>query len=392
MPSQVLAPAPIETLRLPPDLDGSEGRNRAFSTVPQIAATNDIEAVKAFLARYTDTKTTFANYRKDAERLLLWAIFQHGKPLSSLTHEDFLLFQRFIGDPQPRAKWVNDGGKKHPRTDPRWRPFHGQLSLASQRQTMVTLNVLMSWLVQAGYLSGNPLALSRQRQRRAKPRITRYLDQDLWNEVKSFIESMPRETDRERIHYFRTRWLFTLLYIGGLRISEVAENTMGSFFCRRDKEGDERWWLEVLGKGDKERLVPATNELMVELNRYRRECGLPPFPSPNEETPLLLPIGKRRDALTRAAVHNIVKGIFEGTAARLRTRGPEYEGKASLVEQASAHWLRHTAGSHMADGSVDLRMVRDNLGHESLSTTSQYLHSDEDERHKETEEKHRLNW
>ena len=105
---------------------------------------------------------------------------------------------------------------------------------------MVTLNVLMSSLVQAGYLSGNSLALSRQRQSRAKPRITRYLDQDLWNEVKSFIESMPRETDCERIHYFRTRLLFTLLYIGGLRISEVAENTMGSFFCRRDKEGDER--------------------------------------------------------------------------------------------------------------------------------------------------------
>ncbi len=71
---------------------------------------------------------------------------------------------------------------------------------------------------------------------------------------------MPKETDRQRAHYFRVRWLFTLLYLGGLRISEVAENTMGSFFCRRDREGDERWWLEVLGKGDKERLVPATTE------------------------------------------------------------------------------------------------------------------------------------
>lgn len=131
---------------------------------------------------------------------------------------------------------------------------------------------------------------------------------------------------------------------------------------------------------------------MVELNRYRRESGRPPFPSPNEETPLLLPIGRRRDALTRAAVRNIVKGIFEGTVERLRVRGPEFEGKASLVEKASAHWLRHTAGSHMADGAVDLRMVRDNLGHESLSTTSQYLHSDEDNRHKETKSKHRIRW
>lgn len=392
MSAKLQVPAPFESLSLPADLDGSHGKNRAQGVVAQIAANNDIDAVKAWLARYVDTKTTFENYRKEAERLLLWATFQHGCALSSLTHEDFLIYQRFTEDPQPRAKWVNEGGRKHPRGDPRWKPFHGDLSVASRRQAMVILNVMMSWLVSAGYLSGNPLSLSRQRARKAKPRITRYLDHGLWNEVKIFIESMPRETDRERIHYFRSRWLFTLLYLGGLRISEVAGNVMGSFFCRRDADGQERWWLEVLGKGDKERLVPATNEMMVELSRYRRECGLAPYPSPNEETPLIMPIGKRMDAMTRAAIHTMVKVIFEKTAAHLRLRGSDFEARAALIEKASAHWLRHTAGSHMADGAVDLRMVRDNLGHESLSTTSKYLHSDDDIRHKETEEKHRMNW
>lgn len=81
---------------------------------------------------------------------------------------------------------------------------------------------------------------------------------------------------------------------------------MGSFFCHRDKDSEERWWLEVLGKGDKERLVPATNEMMVELVRYRREQGMPPYPTPNDETPLVLPIGKSREALTRAALHVLV--------------------------------------------------------------------------------------
>lgn len=392
MVNSLTVPGPFERLRPPTNLDGSDGRNRAVGKPAQIAAANDLQAIQAWLARFADTKTTFDNYRKEAERLFLWAVFQLGKPVSSLTHEDFLVYQRFLLDPQPRDKWVAGGGKKHPRGDPRWRPFYGPLSPASQRQAMVILNVMFAWLVEAGYLAGNPLSLSRHRARKAKPRITRYLDPELWQEVKAYIAGMPKETDRQRAHYFRVRWLFTLLYLGGLRISEVAENTMGSFFCRRDRDGEERWWLEILGKGDKERLVPATNEMMVELARYRREMGLPPYPSPNEDTPLALPIGRSREPLTRAALHAIVKKVFDGAADRLRERGEEYVSRAELLERASAHWLRHTAGSHMADQQIDLRLVRDNLGHESLSTTSQYLHVDDDRRHKETEQKHRIGW
>jgi integrase/recombinase XerD len=387
-----LAPVPVEQILLPLELDGSNGRNRELGRIAQISARNDLEAIKAWLARFVDTKTTFDNYRKEAERLLLWSTLQLGKPLSSLTHEDFLVYQQFLLDPQPRGKWVADGGRKHSRSDTRWRPFYGSLSPASQRQAMIILNVMFAWLVEAGYLAGNPLSLSRQRARRAKPRITRYLDPDLWQEVKAHIDLMPKETDRQRAHFYRVRWLFTLLYLGGLRISEVSENTMGSFFCRRDRDGDERWWLEILGKGDKERLVPATQEMMIELQRYRRENALPPHPAPNEETPLVLPIGKSREAMTRASLHSIVKKVFDGAADRLRSRGEEFSARANQLERASAHWLRHTAGSHMADQQIDLRLVRDNLGHESLSTTSQYLHVDDDRRHKETEEKHRIKW
>jgi integrase/recombinase XerD len=384
--------APIENVLLPVQFDGSHGTNRGSGTHRQIAANNDVDAIKAWLARFLDTKPTFDNYRKEAERLLLWSTIQLGKPLSSLTHEDLLVYQRFLSDPQPVSRWVMRDGRKFGRTDPEWRPFAGALSPTSQRQATVILNVLFSWLVNAGYLAGNPLSLSRQRNRKAKPRITRYLDEDLWIEVKLTIDAMPKESAREREHYFRMRWLFSLLYLCGLRISEVVGNTMGSFFCRRDKEGEERWWLEILGKGDKLRIVPATNELMVELARYRRELGLAPFPLPAESTPLLLPIGGKLRSMTRSAVHAIVKNVFEQTANRFRLRGPAFASQADRVMQASAHWLRHTAGSHMANGDVDLRHVRDNLGHESISTTSNYLHSSDDKRHTETEQKHRIKW
>ncbi|MEI7293184.1 tyrosine-type recombinase/integrase [Paraburkholderia tropica] len=400
MHTALLAPRPLDALELPADLDGRDGVNRANGRM-QIAAANDLDAIRAWLARVADSKATFETYRKEAERLLLWAIVQLGKPLSSLTHEDLLAYQRFLADPQPAARWCAGGGRKHARDDPRWRPFYGPLSAASQRQAMVILNALFSWLVSAGYLAGNPLSLSRQRARRAQPRITRYLERGLWDEVKAYVDALPRASARERERHGRARWLLTLLYLGGLRISEVGINTMGDFFARRDASGEERWWLDVLGKGERRRLVPATAELMTELARYREQRGLSALPAPHEATPLVLPIGQSTKPLTRAALHTIVKGIFAGAAQRLRdaaaqetdpARAAGGTARAALLESASAHWLRHSAGSHMADGDVDLRMVRDNLGHASISTTSLYLHSDDDRRHRETEAKHRIDW
>ncbi|MEQ5842978.1 tyrosine-type recombinase/integrase [Paraburkholderia acidicola] len=391
-PPMVIVPAPLDALVIPAALDGRDGRNRATGRPAQIAATNDLTAIRAWLARFSDTKTTFENYRKEAERLLLWSIVQLGKPLSSLTHEDLLVYQHFLSDPQPSAVWVAGCGRKHPRSDARWRPFYGPLAAASQRQAMVILNVMFAWLVEAGYLAGNPLSLSRQRRRKAPPRITRYLEPELWQEVKTFIELMPRETARERFHHGRVRWLFTLLYLGGLRITEVSANTMGQFFSRRDATGRDRWWLEVTGKGDRERLVPATAEMMAELRRYRLAHGLSALPVTGEDTPLVLPVGATRKPLTRAALHRIVKDVFLGAASSLRTGAESNEERASRLEQASTHWLRHSAGSHMADLQMDLRLVRDNLGHNSLTTTSQYLHMDDDRRHRETEEKHRMDW
>lgn len=384
--------APLEAWSVPRELDGTTGTNREWDVPRQIGANTDVDAVLAWLANFTSTQTTFDAYRKEAERLLLWCVVERGKPLSSLTHEDWLAYQAFLANPQPRDRWVTQRNRRYPRQDPRWRPFAGPLSQSSQRQAGVILSSMFSWLVNAGYLAGNPLSLSRQRKRSRAPRVERYLDDDLWQEVKATIDALPRETPREREHYFRLRWLMTLCYICGLRITEIAENTMGNFFCRRDQEGMERWWLEVLGKGSKVRIVPATTELMAELGRYRRELSFPPLPVPGESTPLLLPIGGKPKPMSRSGIHDIIKAVFTMTAERVKLKGPEHAHRATLINQASAHWLRHTAGSHMANKAVDLRHVRDNLGHASISTTSGYLHSPDDARHSDTEEKHRANW
>lgn len=102
-------------------------------------------------------------------------------------------------------------------------------------------------------------------------------------EVKTTIERCQRKRIVKREHYFRVRWLSFPVSFCGLRISEVIGNTMGAFFVRRDAEGEERWWLEITGKGDK-----------IISSRHRRTDGrigalsmetLSPFPLPGEPTP-----------------------------------------------------------------------------------------------------------
>ncbi|BFG80242.1 hypothetical protein PTKU46_82760 [Paraburkholderia terrae] len=113
---------------------------------------------------------------------------------------------------------------------------------------------------------------------------------------------------------------------------------MGGVFCWRDADGHERWWLEALGKGDKERLAPAPTEMMVELGRYRRERGLSARSSRHEDTPLVLSLGPPMKPLTRAALHRIVKAFFAGAAERLRLRGD-----SSRARRICSNRLPHTS-------------------------------------------------
>jgi len=151
---------------------------------------------------------------------------------------------------------------------------------------------------------------------------------------------MPAATERERLHAARCRWLCTVLYLGGLRAAEVTGTPMGSFFCRRDEKGVERWWLEATGTGNKTRLVPATDELIAELARYRRAHALPPTPQPGEMRPLVLQVIGRRNhekALSRGALHLTLKEGFSMAAERLRAiqvlRGLPAAGRAGTFRQ-----------------------------------------------------------
>jgi integrase/recombinase XerD len=382
---------PIEQILVPTRFSGESGRNRGIGH-SQLDAKDDISAVLAWLALYSDSPSTLASYRKESERLLLWCITQRGRALSDLSHEDLLVYQEFLRNPQPADKWIMAPGYKAARNTPGWRPFAGPLALSSRRQAVSILNCMFNWLVQAGYLAGNPLALRRRVKPSARKKpLQRFLPEAHWAEVRGAIDAMPIETPRERAHATRARWLFALLYIGSVRISEVCSARMGNFHILMGSDGKQRWWLDVTGKGGKARSIPVTDELLIELQTYRISLGLKPLPSPGDATPAIVPLIGVPTQMVRQAVYEIVKEIVRAAAARMRAMGPEHEAAATHIESSSPHWMRHTAASHLGS-KVDVITLRDNMGHESIATSNIYMHTEDEKRHDKTNAAHRLDW
>ncbi|KVD77433.1 tyrosine-type recombinase/integrase [Burkholderia ubonensis] len=365
-------------LALPAVLDGRDGTNRARDANRQIAVDTDIEAVRLWLAEYAGSPHTLRSYRKEAVRLLIWATRALGKPLSSLTREDFLLYERFLA--APTADWADPA---LPRRGGARRLFDGPLSERSRRQALGILSGLFNYLVAAGYLAGNPLTLRRSRSSATarQRRIERYLDHSLWQIVLDSVDTWPKDTPRERQHYERSRWLLRLLYHTALRASEAAHAKASDFFQRRG-----RWWLHVVGKGGAEGEVPVSDALMTEFARYRTFCGLPPVPAPNEITPVVMSIaGDTVRHLTPTAIYLIAKEVFRHAADMLEAANPV---GAATLQRASTHWLRHSAASHQADAGTDIRFIQKNLRHASIETTGLYLHAEDDRRHAQTTDTH----
>lgn len=101
-----------ENLQTPEEIDGSQGTFRAPRTSCALNATNDYQAVQAWLSMH-ESPATLGAYRKEAERLMLWAIVERQRALSSLTTEDAIAYRAFLRRPTPRERWV---GPPRPRT------------------------------------------------------------------------------------------------------------------------------------------------------------------------------------------------------------------------------------------------------------------------------------
>ncbi|MEY2872862.1 MAG: hypothetical protein RLZZ373_233 [Pseudomonadota bacterium] len=378
---------PLDKLVVPAELDGRAGLYRRPQAQCLLAADNDLAAVNAWIASKTAQSHTQRAYRKEAERFVLWAIVQRGKPLSSMQQEDCVAYRDFLADPGPRARWC--GPRSHPRWSPAWRPFEGPLSTTAQRYALTVLKNLYGFLVDQNYLMGNPWR-SISVPRSAAPRLQtgRSLSPAQWRWVEQQADALESTSTHRRL-----RVALRLLYRTGLRLSEVVAARAGDlswveYPAEGDDPAEQGWMLQVVGKGHKLREVPVPEAVVDELNDYlaSRGCKADVQHADNQDTHLL---GKASDWAERApglasriemspadgiagtTLYEQLKAFFGTCAMQLRAQG-DIKG-AQRLERASTHWLRHSHASHMIAQGLPVEIVQQNLGHASLATTTLYV-------------------
>ncbi len=236
---------PWEQLRVPRDVDGSQGSFRAPREACTLNATNDYEAVHAWLSLH-ETAATQRAYRKEAERLILWAVVERGRALSSLTTDDAIAYRAFVRRPTPRERWV---GPPRPRDSVEWRPFSGGLSARSAAYALTVLSALFRWLIEQRYVLANPFAGIKVRGHASRPALdtARGFTEGEWLLLRAIADGLEWSYGWSELAAQRLRFLLDFGYATGLRASELVGAALGN--VRLDGHGDH--WLHLIGKGGK---------------------------------------------------------------------------------------------------------------------------------------------
>lgn len=361
---------PWERLRLPHEVDGSHGTFRAPRKTCTLSAANDYEAVQAWLALHESASTQRA-YRKEAERLILWAIVERERPLSSLTTEDAIAFRAFVRRPTLRERWV---GPPRPRTSPEWRPFAGGLSARSSAYALSVLGAMFRWLIQQRYVLANPFAGIKVRgsSRTAHLDVSHVFTDGEWELVRTIADGLEWSYGWEAPAAQRLRFVLDFAYATGLRASELVAATLGGIEV--DAQGDQ--WLGLVGKGARAGKVALPPLARRALERHLLERGLPTTRTLwTPKTPIIGDLGGDSAAgITSTRLWGVMRRFFTQTADILQADSPAVADK---LRRASPHWMRHTHATHALMRGAELTTVRDNLRHASISTTSIYLHGDD---------------
>ncbi len=362
---------PWERLKVPEKLNGTQGTFRGPPSSCTLSADNDYEAVQAWLALHESSATNRA-YRKEAERLILWAVVERGRALSSLTTEDATAYRGFLRNPTPRNRWV---GPPQTRFSAEWRPFAAGLSPRSMAYALTVIGAMFRWLIEQRYVVANPFAGIKVRGgARSSPMDEgRVFSEGEWAIIRAVANGLEWSYGWKLPAAQRLRFVLDFAYATGLRSSEFVEATLGQI--ETDAHGDH--WLKLVGKGSKAGKVALPPLAKVALDHYLMQRGVPTTPAMwKPSTPLIADLknGGGNNRITSSRLWDVTNRFFTTTADAIEAESPKTAEKLRL---ASPHWMRHTHATHALARGAELTTVRDNLRHASVSTTSVYLHTDQ---------------
>ncbi len=376
---------PIEVFAVPENVDGTSGSNR-WTGRPRIEAENDLQAIHAWLATKSGNRNTQRAYRKEAERMLLWAIIERAKALSDLSVDDCTGYRDWLsmlGRSQPdqwafnlpQTEWI--APRNTPRFSADWRPFDGALSASSVKHAITILGSLFEWLVRVQYCAFNPWdavgkTLVVQQEAPENIELTRVFSAGQWQFLMNHLHGMVQTDHTERL-----RFALPFAHATGLRLSELVDAKTGRLYTMPLRDGTGvRWMLKVFGKGGKWRAVPVPDRIIALLRAFLERRGLDSDPLASPPDTALIPRVASNEAISPSGLYKAIRGLFQDAAHALHASGKAHDARA--FERASVHWLRHSCGSHLGSSGVPVNLIQKLLGHASVATTSIYTESDEE--------------
>jgi len=259
-------------------------------------------------------------YLNDVDKLSQYFQAINSEPkLSEIKFSDLRLF----------ISWLNELG----------------MQASTQARVISGLKAFFSYLLLEELIDHDPTQLIEG------PNITRKLPDTLnIYEINALIDAI----DASKPEGMRNKAIIEVLYGCGLRVSELADLKISNLYSQIE-------FVKVIGKGNKERLVPIGGTALKLLDIYIKQVRIHlSIKKGNEDFIFLNRFGSR---LSRISIFNLIKNLAIETG---------------LKKNISPHTLRHSFATHLIEGGADLRAVQEMLGHSSITTTEIYTHIDRD--------------
>ena len=269
-------------------------------------------------------------YIRDIEKLT-----QYLQEVSQLKNPDAIELK----DLQQFLKWITEMG----------------MTAASQARIISGIKSFYRYCLLENITKNDPTTLLEA------PKLKRALPDVLsFNEIEAIINQI----DLSKPEGGRNKAILETMYSSGLRVSELVELKISQLYL-------DVGFIRVIGKGNKERLVPIGSSAIHFIQIYKDNIRVHTSPKPGHEDILFL--NQRGTKLSRVMIFLIIKDLVK---------------KAGIKKTVSPHTFRHSFATHLVEGGADLRAVQEMLGHESITTTEIYTHLDREFLRKTLEQYH----